>query len=366
MVPRTADSGFARHLASLCGALPIPEVIGRIGTPALCTFGRPLICAGRNQISFLKSCIDEQVLPRSAPSQLYSEEHPFTNAERAYLEDGFNRLMNEATILESRLQQPLPYYLYERLRRQAGRHRQNLEVKLERLCESSSWKTAGNTGLITNLSSRSLSQVETEALSLGLKFYTGKSSNSYLDYVIRNTKYGDSDIDKGFKQGFVTCLTALAGSSKPVIPRRYMKSLQELSRDPNIVISSSDKGGGVIILDRLTYDSKMLDLLSDTTIYEEVTSGTCQKASDKFNKEARRLLRRTEHGKKLLHLLEEKPKPAQMRGLPKVHKAGVPMRPITSGIGSAPHRLAKCLAKPLSAVLGTGLTDISGRIDLPG
>ena len=80
---------------------------------------------------------------------------------------------------------------------------------------------------------------------------------------------------------------------------------------------------------------------------------TCQKASDKFNKEARRLLRRTEHGKKLLHLLEEKPKPAQMRGLPKVHKAGVPMRPITSGIGSAPHRLAKCLAKPLSAVLGT-------------
>ena len=29
------------------------------------------------------------------------------------------------------------------------------------------------------------------------------------------------------------------------------------------------------------------------------------------------------------------------------------MRPITSGIGSAPHRLAKCLAKPLSAALGT-------------
>ena len=29
------------------------------------------------------------------------------------------------------------------------------------------------------------------------------------------------------------------------------------------------------------------------------------------------------------------------------------MRPITSGVGSAPQRLAKCHAKPLSAVLGS-------------
>lgn len=42
-----------------------------------------------------------------------------------------------------------------------------------------------------------------------------------------------------------------------------------------------------------------------------------------------------------------------MRGLPKVHKPGVPMRPITSGIGSAPHRLAKRLATPLSNRLGS-------------
>jgi hypothetical protein len=54
----------------------------------------------------------------------------------------------------------------------------------------------------------------------------------------------------------------------------------------------------------------------------------------------------------LLHLLEEAPRNPSMRGLPKVHKPGVPMRPITSGIGSAPHRLAKCLAKPLSAAMG--------------
>ena len=42
-----------------------------------------------------------------------------------------------------------------------------------------------------------------------------------------------------------------------------------------------------------------------------------------------------------------------MHGLPKMHKAGVPMRPITSGIGSAPHKIAKVLARPLSDALGT-------------
>ena len=45
-----------------------------------------------------------------------------------------------------------------------------------------------------------------------------------------------------------------------------------------------------------------------------------------------------------------------MRGTIKVHKDGDPARPITNGTGSAPHRLAKRLAAPLS----TALNSISG------
>ena len=197
----------------------------------------------RNQVWFLKNCLEEQVLPRSAPRQLHSDEHPFTNAARAYLEDSVKTLCNKETILESQFRQPLPRHLEERLQRIAGSHRKQLQDKLSRLCATSSWRSAGNTGLITNLSSRALSQDETEALSLGLKFDTGKSSGSYLDDMIRNTKYTDSDIDKGFKQGFVTCLSAVASSSHPAVPRRYLVALQHLSRDSDIVITPSDRGG---------------------------------------------------------------------------------------------------------------------------
>ena len=68
---------------------------------------------------------------------------------------------------------------------------------------------------------------------------------------------------------------------------------------------------------------------------------------------ARRILKKSEAGKKLMYTLEEDPRPPTMRGLPKLHKPGIPMRPITSGIGSAPHRLAKILAKPLTTTLGS-------------
>ena len=55
----------------------------------------------------------------------------------------------------------------------------------------------------------------------------------------------------------------------------------------------------------------------------------------------------------MLHLVEEASKSPKMRGLPKVHKAGRPMRPITSGVGSTSYRLAKILAKPLTHALGS-------------
>ena len=73
----------------------------------------------RNQVIFLRKCIEEQVLPRSAPRQLQSEEHPLTNAARAYSENAVNTLSYKATILRSCFQQPLPRHLQECLQHSA-------------------------------------------------------------------------------------------------------------------------------------------------------------------------------------------------------------------------------------------------------
>ncbi|XP_069978475.1 uncharacterized protein [Penaeus vannamei] len=105
-------------------------------------------------------------------------------------------------------------------------------------------------------------------------------------------------------------------------------------------------------MDKTDYKHKLNNLLSNGSVDRKVTIGNGTMEAARFKKKVRDLLLRSARGKGLLHLLEEVPRNLSMRGLPKVHKPGVPMRPITSGIGSAPHRLAKCLAKPLSAAMG--------------
>ena len=142
-------------------------------------------------------------------------------------------------------------------------------------------------------------------------------------------------------QGILAICKVLADKEPCTLPRRYINALENLAMDKNITVTQADKGGGVIIMDSSHYLQKLNELLSDAETYEKKTLGFAKKESISFNKQARKILRKSEAGKHFFHLLEESPKSPHLRGLPKIHKTGMPMRPIISGIGSAPHKLAK-------------------------
>ena len=179
------------------------------------------------RVAFLRRCKEEQVLPRSAPAQLRSTHHPFTVAARAYLEDEIKALQDKSILLKNRTKDlPLPDYLQNRLKAESTRHKEVLRRKLNGLCDSSDWNTAGNSSLINNLSDRVLTKTETAVLSLGLKFDVGGPNRHLQDFVIRNHRYGDSDLEKGFKQGITACMTALASDQISAIPRRFEIALQ--------------------------------------------------------------------------------------------------------------------------------------------
>ena len=233
------------------------------------------------------------------------------------------------------------------------KQRTSLNNKLVSLCRRSMWRDAGRSDIVTNRSSHELSGNEREALSLGYKFSTGKDSEAYVDHLNKNYKYDDSHAEKGFIQGIVACCKALADRETNSLPRRYQLALDDLAKDQSIIITQAYKGGGIIVMDNEEYVQKMKELLADHETYQKKPKGNAKKDSFQFNKQARKILRKSERGRKLQHLLEEDPKAPRMRGLLKVHKPRKPMRPITSGIGSAPHRLAKVLAKPLSRILGS-------------
>ena len=63
-------------------------------------------------------------------------------------------------------------------------------------------------------------------------------------------------------------------------------------------MTTADKGGGIVILDKSDYISKMEDLLSDTDTYNKQPYGRAQDEATGFNKDVRKVLRKTEKGKK--------------------------------------------------------------------
>ena len=303
---------------------------------------------------FLRNCIAEQVLPKCAPRQLIRKNIPFSKCAFAYLKDACEEL--SCKIEELRTDDPgtrLSARLTSKLQNERRTQEEKLGRKLKAICDSSEWNKIGRTELIRNLSSRQFSDIEIQALSLGLKFDSGVQKEMYADLILKNYRWSEKDIEKGFKQGVISCFQALKKEEPPGLPRRFKEALTKLSDQKDIIITQADKGGGIVILDKMDYINKMNDLLNDTETYRETRNGFTLEKATEFTKEARTILSKTDKGKLLIGLLEEAPTPPRMKGLPKIHKPNIPMRPITSGIGSAPHRLARQLAKPLSQTLGS-------------
>ena len=62
--------------------------------------------------------------------------------------------------------------------------------------------------------------------------------------------------------------------------------LKKLTKDPDIIIIRADKGNKICILDKILYNKKVMDILSETHIYKPIKSDP----SDKFTREARKQL----------------------------------------------------------------------------
>ena len=72
---------------------------------------------------------------------------------------------------------------------------------------------------------------------------------------------------------------------------------------------------GIVIKDVKKYTKKMEQMLSDQEFYKKMPAGHGKIQSKDFNKEARKILRKSERGKKLNYLIEEAPVLPTMRGL---------------------------------------------------
>ena len=130
------------------------------------------------------------------------------------------------------------------------------------------------------------------------------------------------------------------------------KTVSELRSDNTRVILTADKGVSLVVMNKEEYVKKAEELLNTDT-YRTISSDPTNKYKNKLINLLKTI--KAEGGisdavyKRLYPTGAGAPK---FCGLPKIHKEGMPLRPIVSSIGAVSYETSKELARILKALMG--------------
>ena len=150
---------------------------------------------------------------------------------------------------------------------------------------------------------------------------------------------------------------------RPNLSRSEKEALDSLRKDKSRVILMADKGVSMVVMDRDDYNIKAEELLHQPT-YRPIPNDHTNKMKNRLITLLKKI--KTEGGlsettyKRLYPTGAGSPK---FYGLPKVHKQGIPLRPIVSSIGSATYNTAKELSRILKPLVGKSRHHIQNNQD---
>ena len=125
------------------------------------------------------------------------------------------------------------------------------------------------------------------------------------------------------------------------------KALKELQSDTSIVILPADKGRSTVILNREDYLENCMDDINNSP-HQLPKKDSTTKIKTKTLKQLKVLKDSEFNDNKLYYYLKPTDSPApRFYGQPKIHKPGVPIRPIVSYSGSPLYNLNKYIANIL-------------------
>ena len=139
--------------------------------------------------------------------------------------------------------------------------------------------------------------------------------------------------------------------------------MNELKKDTNRVILTADKGTCLVVMDKEEYISKAHELLKKET-YRIIPENPTNKQKNKLIQLLKKI--KTEGGINEENYKKMYPTGAgipKFYGLPKVHKAGVPLRPIVSSRGSVTYNTSKELVRILKPLAGRSTFSVHNTMD---
>lgn len=331
----------------------------------------------KQQLKFLKKCLHNGVVPRSLlPRRLCSRPgRPFSRAgEEVLLErisqvdlemkqkfywvrrtfEKLNCFIRASELYGADILMKILDYVHYVKDFEISKVCSGLNVKFDRLFRESPWVKFSNVNLVINLSNFELGFLDKIALGFGYSFCIGNNNNDCLSFLESFEKFKGnckiSGLDFQCLKGIIFGALVEKIREGWVFPEILLERLKLLKRNKEIIVTKADKGNKIVILNREEYIEKMDLLLGNRDIYKPLRSDPLKADQRFFNKELNNILfNLPDLASKFNSRL---PTSSYMYGLPKVHKDGVPMRPIISTIGSVSYSLSKWLAKCLSKHIG--------------
>ena len=130
------------------------------------------------------------------------------------------------------------------------------------------------------------------------------------------------------------------------------QALIELKRDKERVILTADKGVALVVMKKEDYIKKSEEILNTST-YKKIAEDPTSKEKNKLISILKSI--KTEGGLKEEEYRKMYPTGAvspKYYGLPKIHKQGIPLRPIVSSTGTVTYNTSKELANILKPLVG--------------
>ena len=136
------------------------------------------------------------------------------------------------------------------------------------------------------------------------------------------------------------------------ITRGERRAISELKKDESRMILTADKGVALVVLNTEDYIKKAEDLLNQNT-YRVLTTDPTMRLKNKMINLLKSIKSKggisEELYKRLYPTGAGSPK---FYGLPKIHKPGMPLRPIVSSIGAVTYQTSKEVARILKPLVG--------------
>ena len=222
---------------------------------------------------------------------------------------------------------------------------------------------------VVNLSDHSLTDAELSVLRKGLNFAVSPDKLPVSDYItsIESACRLIGPYTEEAAHLRSECVNILKQSKPPKsnLSREQRRALQDLRKNDSIMILPADKGRATVIMPKGQYFDKAHKLLEDGSTYQHLTKDPTSRFTTKLTKQLQGLRKDGELSldqyRKLYPSAADIPK---FYGLPKVHKADVPLRPIVASRGSLMYETARFIADILTPLVGKTEHFIANSADL--